>query len=214
MSEAVPAATPAADAAPVVASPATPPAPETGAAPKEQSLAPVKTDATASADGIEIKLPEGAKIDQAQIDSFKAKAKELGLDSKTASALVEYQYKAGVTQMEALKQQIDKSRAADLEALKGDPEFGGAKFDRTVADARSALQQFGGEKVSKLFEEYGIDKHPDVAKMLARVRAAIAEDSTSARVPKVPPDAPPQQPLTQLQRIAQRYDKKQQQQQR
>jgi hypothetical protein len=150
---------------------------------------------------IEIKLPEGAKVDAAVLDGFKTIAKEHGLNSKQAQAMVDFQIKQQVV----LQEHMQKQRVADLELVKGDKEFGGAKYDQTVAASKSALKQFGGGDVSTLLEQSGLDCHPAVVKMFARIRSALAEDSTASRLQAPPPDAKPPQPKTMTGRIAARY---------
>jgi len=184
---------------------APPPAPPAGAAPDGKQADAPKPDAFA------LKLPEGAdkRFDPKALEKFKG----IMADPKTtaaekAQALVEMRHAELIAEDKAITEYMEKTRTANLEALKGDPEFGGAKFDRTVANAKSALQQFGGEEVSKLFVKFGIDKDPGLTKMFARIRSAIAEDDTSSRAPRPAPDEPRTPPITQTQKLARRYDKK------
>src|SRR5207253_2790667 len=84
---------------------------------------------------------------------------------------------------------IAKQSATWLESIKADKEFGGAKFDATVAGAKSAEAQFFGEEASKLFKELGIENHPALVKGLSRIRAAISEDN-AAKVPSAQAPGP------------------------
>src|SRR5712671_1679745 len=142
-----PPAAPAASPSPASMAGAPPPAPPAGAAPDGKQADAPKPDAFA------LKLPEGAdkRFDPKALEKFKG----IMADPKTtaaekAQALVEMRHAELIAEDKAITEYMEKTRTANLEALKGDPEFGGAKFDRTVANAKSALQQFGGEEVSKL----------------------------------------------------------------
>lgn len=128
--------------------------------------------ATAKADGqaeIAIKLPDGVKPDQAVLDSFKEMAKKGPL---TPQGVVDFWLNMSAKSYEAR----EKQRLANVEAIKADPEFGGPKYDQTVADARSFVAEFGGEDASKEFVAAGVDTSPAIVKMLARARQLISED--------------------------------------
>lgn len=139
---------------------------------------------TASAE-LEIKLPEGAKVDEKLLGEFKKKAKEWGFNSKQAQSLVEFQLASQAAAEKEFKETFEKQRQADIDALKADKEFGGPKYDATVKAAQNATKRFFGEEGSKLFTELGIDNHPGLVKGLARLNAAIAEDSIDGTVTSV-----------------------------
>jgi hypothetical protein len=101
--------------------------------------------------------------------------------AERGQALLDLQFKNAAKGAEDLKTAIAKAREADLQAVKTDQEFGGVRFEATVKASRSALAQFGGEELSKVLTEYGIDNHPAIVKAFARVRAAIAEDTVAGK---------------------------------
>lgn len=205
-----PAAPPAAAAAtppPAPAAGAVPPvAPAAGAAPDVTPPAPVTEPAkpAAPASAIEVKLPDGAKMDQAQMDAFKGRAQAIGLNSDQASKLLAQELAAET----AMTEQMQRNRVADLDRLKGDKKYGGAMFDQTRAAARSILEKSEhGRAVSKKLEIYGLDCDPDMTKLLAEFSSLISEDSTASRVTNAVPDVQ-QRPQTQTERMAKRYDAK------
>jgi hypothetical protein len=155
---------------------------------------------------IDLKLPEGAKFDAKLVDEFKA----IMADPKTtapqkAQALVEWQARNAAAQEKSLTEQMQRARVADLEQLKGDPEYGGAQFDRTVAAARSILANTKyGPAVSKKLQMYGLDCDPDFVKYNAEIRSLIAEDSTSSRL-TTPTPATNGAPMSQTARQAATY---------
>jgi hypothetical protein len=156
---------------------------------------------------IELKVPEGAKFDPAALDAFKSIVKQEGVTGKQAQALVDFQAAQNAAQAKAFNEHVQRQRVADLDELKGDKDFGGARYDQTVAGAKSAARQFGGEGLSKLLEASGLDCHPDVVKTFARIRAAIAEDSTAGRLRSAPAGEVKAPPRTMQERFAARYAK-------
>lgn len=216
----IPAAVPPPAAPPAAAAPI-PPAPPAGATPAAPAAAvpiaqppapPAETAKPAAPpEAIVVKLPEGAKLDkagQARLDAFTATMNDPKLSpAQKAQAIVDAQLAAAAEQQKANTQQIEQFRAADLEALKADPAFGGTKFDATVTASKSALAQFDEKDEAKsLFVSMGIDNHPAVVKLLARVRALIAEDSTTSRIKPVTP-APVTLAKTLTERLADTYRK-------
>lgn len=126
----------------------------------------------------DVKLPEGAKVDEKLFSDFKA----IMGDEKTslkdrAQKLIDLQFTHVAAQEKLYAEALDRDAAAHLEAVKADKEFGGANFEKTVKDARSAEQEFFGEEGSKLFKALRVENHPAYVKGLARIRAAIAESS-------------------------------------
>lgn len=139
----------------------------------DASKATVKTDGQAD---VEIKLPEGVQANQEVLASFKETAKALGLKGEQQQKLVDYWLGLSAQAQKAQQEKTDKQRLADIEAIKADAEFGGVKFDQTVADAKGFVAEFGGEDASKAFVAAGLDLNPGIVKMLARARKAISED--------------------------------------
>lgn len=209
---------PAAPAAPAPA-PAAPAAPESVLAPKPADPA-APAAPTRGPDGkflpkaaepapeaapvpIELKLPQGAKLDEKLLGEFKT----IMGDPKTtvpqkAQALIDLQLRAGAAQQKSLDEQMKRNRVQDLETLKGDPKYGGAFFDQTRDAARSILSKTAsGPAVSKKLEMYGLDCDPDFVKLFAEFRSLVAEDTTSGRMHNAAPEVA-QRPQTQTERVA------------
>jgi hypothetical protein len=153
----------------------------------------------------ELKVPEGVKVDEKLLDQFKQLAPTIGISTKQAQALLELQVKGAQEQERLITEAMQRQRVDDLNKLKGDPEFGGAKFDQTVAGSKSILSSLKyGPAVSKKLEAYGLDCDPDITRLFAEVRSLIAEDSTSSRLTSPHPVANGA-PLTQTERQARTY---------
>lgn len=151
---------------------------------KDKPASEAKPDDKAQAEKtveLEIKLPEGIKIDEADLQQFKTVASEVKLSSEQASKLAAWEadrmQKLANAQAE-VKQKQDREWA---KAIRADEELGGENLKRTQADINKALVKFGGKeaaKISATFTDLGIDNHPEIARLVARVGRALAEDSS------------------------------------
>jgi hypothetical protein len=124
----------------------------------------------------DFKLPEGVTVDAAQIEGFKGLAKELGLTQEAAQKLVDFQAANEAAQVKKIGEFWDKQASDWLAEAKADKEFGGAKFDESVAAANAALKQFGTPKLIEALQTYGMGNHPEVIRAFARVGQAIQND--------------------------------------
>ena len=70
-----------------------------------------------------------------------------------------------------------KADLSKLEKFKADKDFGGDKFDASVAEAQKALATFDeGGTVRAMLAETGYGNNPAVLKIFARVGKALGED--------------------------------------
>lgn len=181
-----PVAAPASEAKPPVeAKPAAPAAKPAEAAPSAGLLGaeqkPTEAGQAPGAVAYDFKLPEGATVNDELMGQFKTVAGELKIPADKAQALVELGLKLQEQQAEAINQAWQEERAAGVERLKADPDFGGAKFTKTVEDANRALRQFGDAAFIQEIQELGLDNHPGLIKAFARVARATAEDRSIER---------------------------------
>jgi hypothetical protein len=209
------------------AAPAAPPAPGEPAAPSPAAApaagpargpdgkflpkageAPAATAADAPLLAVDWKptAPAGVKLDDGLLGSFRGIMADPKLShADRAQKLVDLQIQANAAQERANAEILQRQRHADLEQLKGDPEYGGAKFDQTRAQVRSILEKTKyGPAVSKKLEAVGLDCDPDFTRFLAEVRSVIAEDSTSSRLTSPTPGSNGA-PMSQLDRQAATY---------
>lgn len=159
---------------------------------------------------MDIRIPEGANFDQGVLNQAKA----IMADAKTTSqqklqSIVELQHQFQTKASQDIVAKMQQNRVSDLEALKGDPKYGGAMYDRTLAASRSILEKSQhGAAVSRKLVAYGLDCDPDFTKLFAEFSGLIAEDGTGRRLVNNPPPAPTAKPRTQTERMAVRYTKK------
>lgn len=157
---------------PAAAAPASPQA----AKPNEPAKDPAKP-ANQAWDAI--KLPEGMKPDK-RVEGFTKLAKDKGWSQQMAQDAADWFFQTTGDEKKADDAAYQKLLSDDVAALKADPEFGGLNFDRTNAAATSLIAQFDDKdgSAAKLLELVGAKNAAPVVKLLARARAAIAEDKS------------------------------------
>ncbi len=211
---AAPAAPPLPAAPAAAAAPVAEPAKPAAAAPANPPPAPASTPAPAPAAAtpaaeIEIKLAEGAKYDPAAIGKFKSIfADEKMTPSQRAQAVIELDREMAVAQQKRNTEKMEALRKADVEVLKADKEFGGDRYEKTVARSRDAMNlSKHGEAFGKLLVATGLDNHPDAVRFFADLRSKFSEDSTSSRAPgsKPPGDGKGDRPMSRHERWKQQY---------
>jgi hypothetical protein len=125
---------------------------------------------------LDIKLPEGAVVNEVLMGEFKAIATEMKIPAEKAQALTDLAMKLQEQHNADINAAWQAERVAGVERLKADPDFGGAKFSQTVEAANRALRQFGDQQLIQDIQELGLDNHPGLIKAFARVARATAED--------------------------------------
>jgi hypothetical protein len=125
---------------------------------------------------LELKLPDGFKVDDAHVTAFKALATEAKLDSATAQKLFDLhatietaRSKAGD---KAIADQISKWDAAN----QADPDIGGAKWKQSLSEMGRAIKHFKLEKAVEVLAAAGLDSNPDIVRMFVSSGRALAED--------------------------------------
>lgn len=121
-------------------------------------------------------LPNGMPLDDALLAEATPLFKELGLTQEQAQKLVDFQAKqvqaSSQSQVDAFNQLMQDWR----EKSQNDKEFGGDKFDESIAVARSAIDKFGTPELKQLLEEHGVGNHPEVIRFMVKVGKLTAED--------------------------------------
>jgi hypothetical protein len=169
--------------------PAAPPAAVDGKPPAEAKPPDAKPpDAPAPAE-LDFKLPEGFKPDAAALDTFRALAKETGLDGPKAQKLVEFYASQHQAQQKALEDSFATQQKAWVDELTADKEWGGANLSKTATLAQQAVLKFGGPELAKKLDSMGLGDHPDLVRAFARIGKAMADDSTLGTTAGAPASA-------------------------
>lgn len=121
-------------------------------------------------------LPEGVELDSTMLDAATPVFKELGLTQEQAQKLVDLQVKQVEASQQGQVEAFNQLKNDWLTQAKADKEIGGEGFDQNVADARVAMDKFGGEGLTKLMNELGIGNHPEIIRFMANVGRLTKED--------------------------------------
>lgn len=124
-------------------------------------------------------LPEGLELDTEALAKATPIFRKLNLNQEGAQELVSLQAEIMQSAVQAYHETLAEGHAKNLKAwaaeTKAHPEFGGDNLKASKAHAAKAL---GLEPAArKVLVEYGLDRHPSVFALLARVGSKLSEDS-------------------------------------
>lgn len=121
--------------------------------------------------------PEGYPISEGALKGLNEVCKSANLNEEQANAVMAYMHGNYTTAIAAQQEAIQAQAKTWIGEFKADKEFGGDKFDASVADAQRALATFDKSgTVSKMLAETGYGNNPDVLRIFARVGRALGED--------------------------------------
>ena len=166
MTEAVVDTSAPAQPAPAAAAPA--PAPAQPAAPAAAPAAPAPV---AAAPAQQPAVPQnydlsGAGFDAEVTAGLAAQARAAGLTQEQAAA----QAKGLSTFVAQINERATKAAVEKATAeLKADPEYGGANFETTLANAKAAAQSIGGDALLAELDRTGLGNSPVLIKTLAKL---------------------------------------------
>lgn len=124
----------------------------------------------------DFKLPEGLTLDAPVMDAFTALAKETNMPQATAQKFVDLaaqMQQNTVAQVQSVVEAQAEKWGLDSKA---DKEFGGEKFDESLAVAKSALDRFGTPELRTLLNQSKLGNHPEVLRFMFRAGQAISQD--------------------------------------
>lgn len=124
----------------------------------------------------DLKVPEGATLAKTSVDEFVSVAKEMKLPPEQAQKLVDWYAKhngeAAATQAKAWETTV----TGWAEQAKTDKDFGGAKFDASLKEAKATLGKFGNKEFTEALNITGMGNHPEMVRFLVKVAKAMGED--------------------------------------
>jgi hypothetical protein len=127
----------------------------------------------------ELKLPENAVLEAADVEDTAALAKELGLSNEAAQKLLEKRDADRASLLEGQQKFLRDAVASWENAVKADPEIIGEKgtdFKANVTLAKQALNRFGSPDLIKALKETGYGSHPELVRMMVRIGKAMRDD--------------------------------------
>ena len=119
----------------------------------------------------EFKLPEGMKVDEKKMNSFKEVAKELGLTKEQAQKLVDMDAQNIKNADAAFKELQSGWKAQTLKEL-------GENAEQKLGEAAAAFKRFGDDEFVKLLKDTGLENHPAVVRVFRSIGSKIAVDKT------------------------------------
>jgi hypothetical protein len=117
-------------------------------------------------------IPENVELADGVIDSFKALAKEQGLNQEQAQKFMDLQ----TNQYTAAKESWAKTVTDWQESAKSDPEYGQANFEANSLLANQALDKFAPE-LKEFLAQSGLGNHPDMIRAFVRIGKSISNDA-------------------------------------
>jgi len=132
---------------------------------------------TGAPEKYELAPPEGFELEPETTAAFEGVARELNLTNDQANKLVplgaQLVAKVQAQQAEAHQQQVAKW----ADEAKADKEYGGEKFDASLAVALKARDRFATPELKTLMDQTGLGNHPEMVRLFHRIGTAIADDS-------------------------------------
>ncbi|WP_272962321.1 hypothetical protein [Alcanivorax jadensis] len=120
-------------------------------------------------------LGEGVAVDEQLAGEFEPIARELNLSNDQANKLAsEMLPKVQQRMSDNWQKQVDEWK----QAAESDKEFGGAKFEQTMTDARKALESYGSPELTEVLDQTGLGNHPALIRVFAQMGASMKEDRT------------------------------------
>ena len=140
-----------------------------------------ESDTDQQAEVLNIAVPEGMEGFKTDFDAFNA---EMGTWLKTnpnataADALKEAALRQARLASEARNDAVKhfETQVANWEKeAKSDPAYGGADFDKNMAQAVKAIDAFGSDKFKALLNESGLGSHPEVIRFALKAAQGVSE---------------------------------------
>lgn len=155
------------------------PTPEPKLGPDGKPLPPEPKPEPVVFDAAKLTLPEGMKADDPLFQEFTGALANDKLDPQARGQALLDTYKKGVEAIQAAQAEAwNKTNEAWVNAVKADPEIGGAKFAETKTTIAKAIDSLGPE-LSVAFRQgldaTGAGNHPAIWKGLAAFAAKFTE---------------------------------------
>lgn len=126
-----------------------------------------------SVDKYEVKAKEGSPLDEGFFKAFKEQAHKAGVLPGQAQKLMDWYNTMAAERMTEVQTQQKAEMEKGVSSLK--TEWGQA-WDRKVAAANVAVQEFGGDDFKEFLETSGLGNHPMMIKLMAKVGESLSED--------------------------------------
>lgn len=144
----------------------------------------------------DIELPKDMKYDEETANKFEALVAQHGISKEAANELAKMYFgligktladtnagyeAAKAAAAEAQEKEdaewIERQRAEFMDACKADRELGGQRWNKTCANVKRAIDTLKADGFVQTMQGMGIDNHPEVIRLLAKVGDMLSEDT-------------------------------------
>ncbi len=129
----------------------------------------------------DVQIPEGIELDKELTDEFSKAAKEMNLSQKKADKFMSMGVKLTQKLTDKFQSLLNEAHENQVKSyatlLNTDPEIGGPKLKKSLADANVAYSAFVSDEAAKLLADTGLNKHPAIVKVFMEIGKQIKEDT-------------------------------------
>lgn len=124
----------------------------------------------------ELTAPEDFPLPAENLDSFTARARELGLTKEQAEGMLAWHREFHGDVTKAMQQREAAVLQDWAKEIRGDKEFGGDNWKETLADSRRALAAFDPDgSLRALLRDSKYQNNPTIIRTVARIGRAMKE---------------------------------------
>ena len=148
--------------------------PDEGSSDGEQAT---ETDEAAT-DEPEVRAPETYELEGVEgdeLEQFTEFARKHDLTNDQAQAVLGQHEEIATQTRETMLQEADETRQSWEETVKADPEIGGAQMEKSLANAKLALEHFGSPELITALNDSMLGSHPEVVRMMGKIGRVMKE---------------------------------------
>jgi len=139
----------------------------------EDGVNEVKAEAGAPETYTDFSLPDGYSVDEGMLNDYQGYAKDNNLSQEAAQAGIDLVVKMKTEEAEGYIRQ----QQTWVDSIKVDKDFGGDKFEASVAVAHKARDKYASPELIDLLDSSGLGNHPEVFRLFHNVGKSLSEDS-------------------------------------
>lgn len=124
------------------------------------------------------KLPDGVKLDDAQVADLQATAKDLNLTQDQAQKLVDRELKVRGDVSAAAQTEFKATVASWADQARADKEIGGDRLSAVLASAKRGVDTMDAQVpgLKQILDATGFGNHPVAIKLFQKIGAMTADD--------------------------------------
>lgn len=135
-----------------------------------------KPEASKAPEKYELKFDGDVQLDPEAFASFEPLLRKHNISNEVAQELASAFLSELDRQDSKITELYTNQRSEWAKSAKADKEFGGEKFDQSIAVARRAIARFASPELKELLNQSGLGDHPEVIRAFIKVGSMIQED--------------------------------------